>query len=82
MSITSLTFLIFIFITLFVYYIVPKRIQWVILLLSSLFFYYVCSNIGIIYVSITCARAKPNGGKSDSSSVLAIGSSVCIDFTE
>lgn len=53
MSITSLTFLIFIFITLFVYYIVPKRIQWVILLLSSLFFYYVCSNIGIIYVFIT-----------------------------
>ena len=39
MSITSLSFAAFFFVLFFVYYLVPKRWQWIILLIGSLFFY-------------------------------------------
>lgn len=53
MSITSLVFLLFIFCLVFVYYIVPKKIQWIVLLVASLFFYIASSTWGIIFVLIT-----------------------------
>jgi len=53
MSITSLAFIIFVFITLIVYYIVPKKYQWGVLLISSLVFYVLSSKLGIIYILIT-----------------------------
>lgn len=39
MSFTSISFFIFIFFTILLYYIVPKKLQWVILLISSYIFY-------------------------------------------
>lgn len=39
MSFTSVSFFIFIFITIFLYYVLPKKIQWVVLLISSYIFY-------------------------------------------
>lgn len=39
MSINSLTFLFFVAIVVFIYYVVPKKIQWIILLLASYGFY-------------------------------------------
>ena len=53
MSITSLTFLIFIFGTLVLYYLVPKKIQWLMLLLASGIFYLSYGIKSIIYVLIT-----------------------------
>ena len=53
MAITSLTFLLFAFLTLLVYYLVPKRVQWVILLAASIVFYLSCGVKSIIYVLIT-----------------------------
>ena len=38
MSLTSLVFFIFCFVTLIIYFIVPKKFQWFILLLSSIIF--------------------------------------------
>ena len=40
MSITSLQFIVFAFATIIVYYIVPKRFQWIVLLLANFAFYY------------------------------------------
>lgn len=53
MSITSLVFLSFILITCFLYYLVPKKWQWVVLLVSSLFFYVYSSSWAIGFVLIT-----------------------------
>lgn len=53
MSITSLVFLLFVFATLIVYYIVPKKAQWIILLISSLIFYVTSCYWGIFYVLTT-----------------------------
>ena len=53
MSITSLVFILFVFATLILYYLVPKKFQWVILLISSLVFYITSSTLGIIYVLVT-----------------------------
>ena len=39
MSFISLAFLIFLFIVLVIYYIVPKKYQWIVLLISSFIFY-------------------------------------------
>lgn len=57
MSITSLSFFVFIFGLLFAYYIVPKRFQWVILLIASLLFYVSNSISGIFYVLITASSS-------------------------
>lgn len=48
MSITSFYFLIFYVFILFIYYIVPKRIQWVILLAASLFYFLTSGNAILI----------------------------------
>ena len=40
MSITSLTFVVFVFATILLYYIVPKRFQWLVLLAANIVFYY------------------------------------------
>lgn len=53
MSITSIIFVLFLFATLIIYYIVPKRFQWVILLLSSTAFYLLSSLKGAIFVLVT-----------------------------
>lgn len=53
MSITSLVFVLFVFASLIVYYVVPKKFQWVVLLASSLVFYVTSSTWGIIFVIIT-----------------------------
>ena len=39
MSVVTYTFIVFLLCTIVLYYIVPKKIQWVILLLASLVFY-------------------------------------------
>ena len=46
MNLTSLTFLFFCVITIIIYFIVPKKIQWVILLISSIIFLF-CKNFNI-----------------------------------
>ena len=53
MSITSLIFPLFVFCTLAAYYVVPKKLQWTVLLVSSLVFYIATSTWGIIFVLIT-----------------------------
>ena len=55
MTITSLTFVLFIIATLIVYYIVPKRFQWIVLLVSSTVFYLASGVKGILYVLLTSA---------------------------
>ena len=39
MSITSLTFLLFVFALLLVYYLIPRKLQWCVLLLANAVFY-------------------------------------------
>lgn len=53
MSITSFGFVLFLFATLIIYYIVPKKVQWVVLLISSIAFYLLSSFSGVIFVLIT-----------------------------
>ncbi len=45
MSITSLVFVIFVAIAGVVYYLVPKKMQWIVLLVASLFFYAISSTV-------------------------------------
>lgn len=53
MSITSLVFILFIFTTLILFYIVPKKYQWYVLLIASIAFYLTSSFYGTIFVIIT-----------------------------
>lgn len=53
MSITSFTYILFLSAVFIAYYIVPKRFQWVVLLLGSGFFYLSCGVKEAIYVLIT-----------------------------
>ena len=39
MSVVTYSFLAFLCVSIFIYYIVPKKMQWGVLLLASLFFY-------------------------------------------
>lgn len=55
MTITSLTFLLFIFAVLIVYYLVPKKLQWCVLLAASLIFYCYGGIKTILYVLITAS---------------------------
>ena len=49
MILTSIVFLIFCIITLFIYFIVPKKIQWIVLLISSIvFLFWDNFNIGTV----------------------------------
>ncbi len=53
MSITSLEFILFMVVVLCAYFIVPKKFQWVVLLVASLFFYLCCGIKNSIYVFTT-----------------------------
>lgn len=55
MSITSLTFLAFIFAVFVLYYVVPKSCQWVVLLVASVVFYLFGGIRGALYVLITAS---------------------------
>ncbi len=54
MSVVTYTFIVFLLCTILLYYIVPKKIQWVILLLASLVFY---GYAGIEYLFLVIATA-------------------------
>lgn len=53
MSYSSINFMIFLLITLLLFYVVPKKIQWIILLLASIFFYCFSNYLLGIYLFIT-----------------------------
>ena len=53
MTITSVSFLLFVFALLLVYYLLPKKTQWVTLLAASIVFYLLCSPKGIVFVLLT-----------------------------
>ena len=53
MAINSLNFIIFIAIVCLVYFVVPKKIKWVILLIANYTFYWICSKKMIVYMLIT-----------------------------
>ena len=57
MSFISFEFLLFIAATLLVYYVVPKRVQWIVLLLASMYFYYTYGLDKIIFVIAAAALA-------------------------
>ena len=50
MSITSLVFVIFVAIAGVVYYLVPKKMQWIVLLVASLFFYAISSTVLTLFM--------------------------------
>ena len=53
MSYTSLVFALFCLILLFVYYVIPKKFQWMVLLVGSIVFYLFSGVKYILYVVIT-----------------------------
>ena len=53
MSLTSIIFLIFCIALVLVFYLVPKRIQWVVLLIASLLFYSMTGIRNVIFILIT-----------------------------
>ena len=55
MSITALSFVVFIFALLAIYYLLPKKFQWVVLLVASICFYIYGGFTTIIYVLISAA---------------------------
>jgi len=57
MLFTSLEFVLFILIVFVLYYLLPHKLQWVILLIASLFFYYCASPKYLIFIGITALTA-------------------------
>lgn len=55
MSITSFSFILFVFLIIIIYYIVPKKYQWCVLLASSIAFYLLNSLRGVVFVLITAS---------------------------
>ena len=55
MSITSLSFILFLTAVLVLYFLVPRRYQWVVLLLASVVFYLSCGLREAVYVLITAS---------------------------
>ena len=53
MTFTSLIFLIFVAVTVLVYYIVPKKLQWLVLLIASYGFYLSSGIDNVIYILFT-----------------------------
>lgn len=53
MTITSLSFILFIFAIFLIYYIIPKKWQWVLLLIASIAFYLFAGITSIIYIIAT-----------------------------
>ena len=52
MNYTSLIFLLFVTLLMCIYYIFPKKFRWSILLVGSIFFYYLLSSKYIIYIIV------------------------------
>lgn len=50
MNFISVSFLVFLLLSLFYYYILPLKYRWLILLASSFYFYYSFSNIGFVFL--------------------------------
>ena len=55
MSFTDLAFFIFVGITVLLYYVVPKRVRWIVLLVASLTFYWINSGWLLLILLATCA---------------------------
>ena len=53
MAINSLTYIAFIFVVCLIYFIVPKKIKWVVLLLASYIFYFISSSKLMIFMLLT-----------------------------
>ena len=70
MSIVSIDFLIFISIVIFVFFIVPKRAQWIVLLVSSYCFYLFAGITPLVFVFLTTVLVYL-GGRLMSSLALA-----------
>lgn len=70
MSIVSIDFLIFISIVIFVFFIVPKRAQWIVLLVSSYCFYLFAGITPLVFVFLTTVVVYL-GGRLMSSLALA-----------
>ncbi|MDO5426153.1 MAG: MBOAT family O-acyltransferase [Eubacteriales bacterium] len=54
MTVNSLSFLAFLAVTVLVYYLIPKKTQWVCLLIASLYFCWTLGNGLLGYLSLTC----------------------------
>ena len=57
MSFIQLHFLVFLIITWIIYYITPQRLKWIILLISSIYFYWTSGWQKIIFAIATCLIA-------------------------
>mgnify|MGYP003290047887 CR=1 FL=1 len=57
MSLTSLSFVLFLIAVFLLYFLLPKKCQWIVLLVCSLLFYVISGGFGIIYVVITSVTA-------------------------
>ena len=55
MSITSFTFILFIFAVMIVYYLIPRKWQWTVLLAASCIFYLIREKKAFLFVLITAA---------------------------
>ena len=53
MSFVSLAFALFVTIVICLYYIIPKKYQWIVLLVASYVFYFICSEKLIVYLLVT-----------------------------
>ena len=53
MAINSLNFIAFVFVVCVLYFILPKKVKWIVLLVANYIFYYICSNWMIVYMLIT-----------------------------
>lgn len=55
MTITSVVFILFLFVTLILYYLIPGKFQWLVLLAASLFFYVMSGAENVVYILITAS---------------------------
>ncbi len=69
MSIVSFKFLIFLAIVLLVYYLVAKKLQWVVLLVASYCFYYFAGIGAVVFVAATTLVVYASGMWMDRASV-------------
>ena len=53
MAINSLKFIVFVAVVCCIYFIAPKKVKWIVLLLANYVFYWLCSNWLIVYMLIT-----------------------------
>ena len=66
MSIISVKFLFFLFVSLFMYYAVPRKIQWKILLIVSYLYYLIAGMENIVFLILTSLTTFFTGKKLDS----------------